>query len=138
MSLSEGLFLALIAAVGIGYGLREYGMFVATYRAPHPSFPYPPKRLWRRLKVSALLVAEALLLSLTLWAARSGARPLTAIVLALATFAGLIGLTVAAVVDLRETRRQYAHLKEQALIDARDAWLSTQETPGKASDPTER
>jgi hypothetical protein len=133
MSLSELVFVLVVASVGIGYGAREYGLFVATYRNPQPSFPYPPERLWRRLKVSALLVLEAVLLALTLWATRSGARPLTSLALALLTLAGLVTLFVAAVVDLRETHRQYAELKLQALTDAREHWLSTQPDAKKPS-----
>ena len=132
MSLSELAFVLLVASVGIGYGVREYGLFIATHRSPQPAFPYPPERLWRRLKISALLVTEAALLALTLWATRAGTRPLTASVLGLITLAGLVALFVAALVDLRETQRQYARLKQQALADAREAWLATT-SPQKAS-----
>ena len=30
MSLSELAFVLLVASVGIGYGVREYGLFIAT------------------------------------------------------------------------------------------------------------
>lgn len=134
MTLSEFLFLALVVAVAIGYGLREYALFVATCRNPTPPFPYPPERLWRRLKVSLVLIVEAVLLALTLWATRDGARPLTSLLLAVATLAGLVWLTATALVDLRETRRQYSRLKDQALLDARSAWLATTATQ-KATAP---
>lgn len=125
MSASEAVFLLVVVAVAIGYGLREYGLFVATYRNPNPPFPYPPERLWRRVKISAILVLEALLLALTLWATRAETRPLGTLLFGAATLLGLAWLTMAALTDLRETRRQYAHLKEKALLEARDAWLAT-------------
>jgi hypothetical protein len=141
MSTSEAVFLALVIAVAIGYAMREYGLFVATYRNPSPPFPYPPQRLWRRIKISAILLLEALLVALTLWAARAETRPLGTLLLGTATLLGLGWLAVAALSDLRETRRQYAHLKEKALLEARDAWLATsaarrvQARAGKTPDP---
>lgn len=135
MSPSELIVVVLVALAAVGYGLREYGLFVATYRNPHPPFPYPPERLWRRLKLSTLLLAEAGLLAATLWATRSGERPLTATVLGVAAVAALVALFVGAVVDLRDTRRQYARLKQQALLDARDTWLATTAAQ-KASSPS--
>jgi|GEM_PF-5880013 len=125
MTLSEVLLLLLVVVAAIGYGLREYALFVATYRNPTPPFPYPPERLWRRLKVSLVLIVEAALLALTLGVSRSGARPVTSLVLALASVSGLVWLAATAYVDLRETRRQYARLKNEALADARAVWLAT-------------
>jgi len=119
VSLGEIAFLGFLVAVGIGYGIREYALFIACYRNPTPPFPYPPERLWQRLKLSALLILEALVLGATLVVARGGHYLLTALVLALLSLVLLVRLITAGVRDFRDTRAQHRALLDQARQGAR-------------------
>lgn len=120
MTLGELSFIGLIVAVAIGYGVREYAMFIACHRNPAPVFPYPPERLVRRLKLSLILILEAVVMAVLLLILSGGGHPFVALGLGTLVLFLLALLVQSAMADFKSTRQQYLKLREAALLDVKE------------------
>jgi hypothetical protein len=120
MTLGELGFIGLIVAVAIGYGVREYAMFIACHRSRAPVFPYPPDRLIRRLKLSLILILEAVVMAVLLLILSAGGHPFVALGLGTLVLFLLALLVRSALEDFKSTRQQYLKARETALLDVKE------------------
>ena len=112
MTISEVLTLAFFIIIGIGYGVREFAVFIASHRRRDRGgdrliMIYMPAQLIRRLFISGLVVLVALFIAFSILAARSWQLPVLSSVMLLLTLAGVLALFILIIKDLRGTFRQY-------------------------------
>ncbi len=108
-----GLFGGAILVISI-MTLREFSLFRSDQKSGQDVYPYTKSKLWRRIGISLLLVAEALLL-LPLRETLLPSRPTWFLIYVTLAFIAAGGMVLLAWVDFRESQRLHQEGKVQLM-----------------------